>query len=143
MGPLDTAAQAASLDNDYGANHGAGSPTTFNLELWAGDPGNGGVQMDSVGGYAPAPMANNGTNFPATDTSTGTKTCAVQTFATPTAAWTAGGVAADADYWLLRDPATGHAWDYAAIEAGSEISVSAAGGAAPTVQPVIFYGGLQ
>lgn len=132
----DVAAQNASLANDYGATKGPNAAASFSLELWAGDPGNGGVQMDAAGGYAPVTVTNDGTNFPAPDG--GQIVAAVQTFATPTGEWTAGGNPDVATHWLLRDTATGAAWDYGAL--GDEISVEAAG-TAVTVQPVIFYNG--
>ena len=136
MALLDAAAQNASLDNDYGGSKGPHAPNAFTLELWAGDPANGGVQMDNAGGYAPVTVTNNGTNFPPADADA--KTCAAQTFPSSTGEWTAGGNPDVATHWLLRDTATGAAWDYA--ELVDEISVEAAG-TEVTVQPVIFYNG--
>jgi hypothetical protein len=133
---MDTAAQNASLDNDYGATKGPNAPASLSLELWAGDPTNGGVQMDAVGGYAPPTVTNDGTNFP--PAADGAKTCAAISFGTSTGEWLAGGNPDVATHFLLRDTATGTAWDTGQL--GDEISVEAAG-TEVTVQPVIFYNG--
>lgn len=129
MGPLDTAAQDASLDNDYGASAGANAPSSHELALFTDDPRLGGVELDATGGYARVVVTNDGTSWPAA--SGGMKTCAVQTFADATGAWSD-----TATWWVLLDGST--MWDGAPLD--DEIDINEAG-AGPVVQPKIYYNG--
>jgi len=142
---MDTAAQNASLDNDYGATKGPNAPASFRLRLWVGDPTNGGEELAASGGYAPAGgVTNDGANFP--PAADGSKTAAPQSFGTSTGEWglykVVNGVTElvpdVATHYSLEDEATGTAWDTGQL--GDEISVEAAG-TEVTVQPVIFYNG--
>lgn len=136
MALLDTAAQNASLDNDYGATKGPNSPASLQLALFRGDPSDGGVELDAAGGYARVTVTNDGTNFPAA--ADGQKTCAAQNFPTSTAQWTVAGVPDVADYFAFIDASTGTRWDSGQLS--DPVSVGAAG-IAVSVVPVIFYNG--
>lgn len=136
MGILSVAEQDVFLAAYFGANKAAGAPASFQLALFNDDPTVGGVEMDSVGGYARVTVTNDGTNFPAP--ASGELVGAVQTFPTPTGAWTAAGVADTATYWVLYNAATGDAVIGEALT--QEIDVEASGGTV-TVQPIIFFGG--
>lgn len=75
----DVAAQNASLNNDYGATKGPNAAPSHLVALFAGDPGNGGVEIadttevdDGAGGttfvangYARASITNDGTTWAA------------------------------------------------------------------------------
>lgn len=143
----DVAAQAASLANDYGATKGPNAPANFELEIWVGDPMTDDAyempnttDIDGVvtpNGYAPLTVANNGTNFPAPDATTGMLTTPPLTgFAASTAEWPDRGT-----HWLLRDPVTGAAWDCARFARGQRVNITEAG---VTPQPVlsIYYNDL-
>lgn len=138
MALLDVAAQNGILDNNFGGSKGPAAPNSFTLELWAGDPADGGVQLDNAGGYSPLTVTNNGTNFPPADA--GAKTMATQTFATSTGEWLAGGNPDVATHWLLRDPVTGAAWFSARL--ADEVSVETSG-TTVTVTPVIYVATQQ
>lgn len=45
MGIRDEAARNKSLDNDYGATHGANAPAAFQVALFTGDPMQDGVEI--------------------------------------------------------------------------------------------------
>jgi hypothetical protein len=132
MGPLDTAAQDASLDNDYGATKGANAPSSHELALFTDDPRLGGVELDATGGYVRVVVTNDGTNWPAA--SGGMKVGAFQTFPDSTAAWSD-----TAKWWVLFDHADGTTrWDAGPLD--DEIDVNAAG-AGPVTRPSIYYNG--
>lgn len=145
---MDLAAQIASLKNDFGASKGPNAAAAFAVELWIGSPDGGGQEMPTTtvltdddgvettvaNGYAPAPLTNNGTNFPVPDADSGIlETPLVAGFPTSTAAYPAA-----VTHWVLRDTATGAIWHAAAFPADQRITVGAAG-----VKPVpvlsIFY----
>ena len=142
MPMLSYAEQAALLDSYWGDGKGTGAPATFELALFNGDPTLGGVEMDSVGGYAAVSITNDGTNFPAA--ADGQKVCAEQTFPTPTGEWTAAGVADTGTHWVLRDSSTGTVWDYDVLteEVNVEIDDDTGQivGGPVKVQPIIYYG---
>ena len=67
---ISTAAQNASLDNDYGATCGPNSPAAHRVRLWMGDPDGDGVEVPNTteteagtvaNGYAPVVIDNDGT----------------------------------------------------------------------------------
>lgn len=116
---LDTAAQNASLDNDYGATKGANAPASHEVALFDGDPSNGGAELTSTGGYARVTVTNNGTNWPAA--ADGAKTSATVTFPTATAAWSD-----TATHFVLFDHADSVTrWDSGLLD--NEASVDVAG----------------
>jgi len=122
----DVDAQNASLDNDYGANHGPASPDAHELALFNGDPMFDGVEITGDG-YAPATVSND-SGWP--DADGGAKARAI-TFDAPTGAWDAF------DHWLLRDPDTGIGWDCGATTEDGNITAASSVGPIITVQ--IFH----
>ena len=134
MSLLSTTEQNRSLDLFYGASKGAIASAAHHLCLYAGDPRTVGVEMDSAGGYTPVTVTNNGTNWPAA--AAGAKTSAVQTFATSTGEWTAGGDQVPATHFALKDSVTGNIADCGPLDA--EVSVDAAG-TVVTRQVTVFY----
>jgi hypothetical protein len=130
---LSTAAQNASLDNDYGASAGVNAPGAHQVALFNGDPLLGGAELTSTGGYARVTVTNNGTNWPAA--SAGAKTSAAVTFAASTAAWSD-----TATHFVLYDDADGTtAWDSGVLD--TELSVDAAGTVVET-SLTVFYSSL-
>lgn len=140
---MDTAAQNASLDNDYGDDHGPNSPASFALALYVGDPRADGeeladaTEVDAEGGgtevvpngYAPAAVAH-ADFLPAAG---GVKsTAAPVQFADALAEWPD-----TVTHWQLRDATTGAAWDSGAL-ADPFLDVTEAG-PGPTVTVSIFY----
>lgn len=109
-----------SLARRYGPNKGYLSPDQIDFELWAGDPRGVGVQMDLVGGYAPAVVDNDGTTWP--DAPDGRAIITMPIPWTPTDAWTAGGDPASATHFLIRNHDTGDEMDTQPI--GSSIIVT-------------------
>jgi hypothetical protein len=144
MAIRDVLAQNASLDNDYGANHGPQAPTNLELTLWFGDPMITpddtdeladvvpGIEADAVDypGYVPAAAPNNGTTFPdaAAD---GAITSIPITFADPTDEWLT-----QIDHWAWRDADTDVVWDTGAIDPPLVITSSGDG---PVVIPTVFH----
>lgn len=134
MSILSTAAQNASLDNDYGATKGANSPAAHQLALFNGDPLLGGTELTATGGYARVVVTNNGTNWPGA--ADGATTSASIAFATSTAAWSD-----TATHWVLYDNADGTtAWDAGVLD--TEIDVDAAGAVVQTAVTIYYNGGL-
>lgn len=132
MSLLDTAAQNASLDNDYGASKGANAPTAHEVALFTDHPDLGGTELTSTGGYARVSWTNDGTNWPAA--SGGQKTSATVTFPVPTAAWSD-----TATYWVLFDAADSTTrWDCGRLS--EEISVDEAGGSVTAVLTIYYNG---
>jgi hypothetical protein len=121
----DVLAQNASLDNDYGAAHGAGSPSAHELALFQGDPMFDGVEVTGLG-YAPAPVPNDAT-WP--DADGGAKAIDV-TFDPPTGAWD------EVTHWALRDPVTGVIWDCGALTEPLDVTGAGSG---PIVTVTIFH----
>lgn len=117
----------ASLGRRYGANRTTtgpyAAPDQIDVELWAGDPRGAGVQMDLVGGYAPAVVDNDATTWP--DAPAGRQIVSAAIPWTATGMWTAGGDAVDATYWLIRNHDTGDEMDTMPI--GDNIIVLDAG----------------
>jgi hypothetical protein len=129
----DTAAMNRSLDNDYGATHGANSPASFQVALFIGDPMTDGVEVanttevdDGLGGtifvpngYARVTIANDASWAAAAD---GEKSTAVAVqFPTALAEYPG-----DPDHWALFDAANPtQMWDNAALV--EELTVTAAG----------------
>ena len=131
---LSTAAQNASLDNDYGATKGPNAPAAHQLALFNGDPLLGGTELTATGGYARVTVTNNGTTWPAA--SSGEKTSAAITFPTSTAAWSD-----TATHWVLYDDADGTtAWDCGVLN--EELAVVAASTVAQTTLTIFYNGGL-
>lgn len=146
---MDLTAQCASLANDFGATKGPNAAVSFWVELWVGSPDAGGHQMPSTttvvdddtdvestvpNGYARAVLANNGTNFPAADPTTGVlETPPVEGFPTSTAEYPDS-----ATHWVLRDTATDAIWQWAAFPADAQITISDAG-VRPRPSLSIFY----
>jgi hypothetical protein len=122
----DVEAQNASLDNDYGPNHGPASPDAHELALFAGDPMIDGTEITGLG-YTPAAVSNDA-DWP--DAAGGSKTRDIQ-MAAPTGEWD------EADHWLLRDPVTGAGWDCAALQ--EPLNVTAASGTGPLITVQIFH----
>lgn len=115
---LSTVEQNRSLNLYYGANRGAIASSSHKLCLYAGDPRTTGAELTSTGGYVAVTVTNNGTNWPAA--SGGSKTSAVFTFPTSTAAWSDV-----ADYFALKDFTTGDIADCGPLDV--EVSVDAVG----------------
>lgn len=109
------AACNASLALRYGASKGSLAPDNLEFALFAGDPRGTGVEMDSVGGYAPAALANDGTTWPDAPANRTIISAPVAYTATG-AAWTAGGDPAAVTHWLIRDADTGDWWDTMPID---------------------------
>lgn len=142
----DVAAQVASLSNDYGATKGPNAPVNLDVEIWVGDPLEAGsyempatTDIDGVvtaNGYASVTVPNDGTTWNAPDPVTGELLSNPITFPTSTAEWPDTGT-----HWLLRDTATGDAWDCAAFERTQRVNVNEAG---VTPKPIlsIFYNNL-
>lgn len=139
MSLLSVAAQNASLNMSYGASRGSLAPAAHQVALFTDHPDLGGVELDSVGGYARVVFTNNGTNWPGA--ADGQTVSANVVFAAPTAEWTAGGVPDTATYAVLFDNADGTTtWD--AVPLSEEIDVSGAGGALAVQLTVNYVGSL-
>jgi hypothetical protein len=121
----DVAAQNASLDNDYGLAHGAGSPDAHELALFNGDPMFDGVEITGPG-YTPAPVPNDAT-WP--DADGGAKAITVQ-YDASTDEWD------EATHWALRDPDTGVIWDCGALTEPLDVTGPGDG---PLVTATIFH----
>lgn len=119
----DTAAQNASLDNDYGATHGANSPAAHELVLFSGDPMIDGIEITGSG-YAPAAVANDA-GWPSAD---GGSKSRIVNFAAPTGPWD------EADHWALRDPVSGTVWDCAPLTEPLDITSASPFGPAVSIQ---------
>lgn len=137
---LSTAAQNASLDNDYGATRGSNAPSAHQVALFNGDPNGDGVEISDTteteagtvpNGYERVTIPNNGTTWaPAAD---GRKeTAAPVVFAVPTEAWE------DVTHFVLFDDADGTTgWDSGAL---LETLVVTGAGTAPSADLAVFYG---
>ena len=64
---LSTTYQNRWLDALLGSSRAASMPATVLVHLYTDDPSDGGVELDSTGGYAALSVANNDTNFPPAD----------------------------------------------------------------------------
>jgi hypothetical protein len=127
---LDTAAQDASLNNDYGAAKGPNAPASHELALFTADPRLGGTELAATGGYARVVIANNGTNWPGA--SGGSTTSAQIVLPTSTAAWSD-----TATWFVLFDAADSVTrWDAGAL--AQEIDIDVAGADAST-QLTVYY----
>lgn len=134
MGLLSIAEQNRSLALYYGANKGSIASPSHQVALYAGDPENGGVELDSFGGYVRPVATNNGTTW-ATPAG-GSVTSAVLSLAVSTDEWTVAGAPAVADYFLLFATDTGDAGDSGQL--ADPISVGGAG-ETPRIQLTVFY----
>lgn len=130
MSLLSTAAQNASLDNDYGATKGAASPANLEVALFNGDPLLGGTELTATGGYVAVTVGNDGTTWPSAATSGG-KTTSTIAFATSTDAWSDV-----ATFFVLRDASTGDQWDSGPLT--DEISVETSGTEVTTTITVYY-----
>lgn len=131
---ISTAAQNASLANDYGANKGPNAASSLEVALFTDDPSLGGTELTSDGGYARVTVANDGTTWPDAP-SAGSITSATVTFAAPTGAWSD-----TAKWFVLYDAADSTtAWD--AQELTQEVDVLDAGPAVP-IQMTVYYENL-
>jgi len=131
---VDIAARNASLAMSYGADRGSLAPTSLGIALFVGDPDNGGVELDSDGGYARAVVDNDATTWPDAPDGGGI-TSAVISFATSTGAWSD-----TADSFLIYDADTGDKWDSGRL--GDQITVDTAD-TDVTVQITVFYSDLD
>lgn len=145
---MDTAAQNASLDNDYGTTHGPNSPASFLLALFTGDPEGDGLEVEDAtevdvldgdgnvtgttleaNGYARAAVAHS--DFAASVDGVKATTDPVQ-FADALAEWPD-----TVTHWQLYAVDGTTAWDSGVIEGGG-LDVTEAG-AGPAVSVSIFY----
>lgn len=139
------AACNASLAMRYGPDKGSLAPTHLELALFSGDPRADGVEMDLVGGYAPAAFDNDGTAWP--DAPTGRSITGAPVAFTPTGTpvadnlpptdpWTASGSPASVTHFGLRDADTSDLWDVEPLT--EEVTVLDSRDAF-TVQPKVNY----
>lgn len=89
------------LDADYGDAHSSVWPSTVWMHLFVSDPTQGGIELLSVGGYAPVGVANTSANWPPAANGTKTNGAAI-TFPVSTGAWSG-----PADFWWLTDVQAG------------------------------------
>jgi hypothetical protein len=115
--PLDTAAQNAGLQAWFGDGRAMSMPASWEVALFTGHPLDSGVELDAVGGYAPAVVANTTANFP---TPTGGMIRALAPFPAPTDAWSDV-----ATHFVLREPGGGPTWYVGLL--GEALDVTAAG----------------
>lgn len=141
MSPIrDLAAQCGSLANDYGTAHGAGSPATFEVAIFHGDPMGAGTELAATtdgmaNGYARVTVANTDAVFPAPDPVTGQLTTTPIVFDTATLDWPLVGT-----HWALI--AAGDVmWDCAAFRRTERVVVNVAG-VTPAPVLVVFYNNL-
>lgn len=127
---LDPAAQSASLDNDYGATKGPNAPASLQVALFTDDPLLGGTELAAVGGYARAVVPNDGTTWPAA-ASAGSKSSAVISFGTSSAAWSD-----TASWFVLFDAATGTRWDDGPLDVEVDVTES---GTPVVMQATVYY----
>lgn len=137
MGLKSIAARNASLANDYGASTGPNAAAAHEVAFYAGDPENGGVELDSAGGYVRPLLVNDGTSWAAP--AGGAVSSVIVDLPTSTDEWTVGGFPAVADYFLLIDSTTGDEWDTGLL--AEPISVAAAG-ETPHAQLTVYYENL-
>lgn len=112
----DTAAQNAALDALWGADHGPTMPAMFEVGLLDGDPGEGGTELATVGGYARVDCTNDGTMWPPAEG--GVKTSTVVAFPSTTDAWPD-----DAEFWGIY--VNGALFDYGRLS--DPVAVDGAG----------------
>lgn len=101
--PLDVAAQNATLDALLGDSAGASMPSQYEFALYAGDPANGGVEVDSLNGYVRPVIDSDSAQWP--DAVDGIKTGTTIPFADPSGAWTADGAVQWITHFVLFDHA--------------------------------------
>lgn len=111
---MSDAACNASLAMRYGPDKGSLAPTNLEIALFAGDPRADGVEMDMVGGYAPAAVDNDATTWP--DAPSGRTIISAPIPFTATGAWTADGDPAAVTHWMIRDADTDDEWDSMPID---------------------------
>lgn len=101
---LSTAYQNKWLDALLGSGHAANMPASVTAHLYTDDPGQGGVELASDGGYAPLTLSNNDTNFP--PASAGEKTSAdlAFTFTGPASDVATWGVISDGTDLIIGGP---------------------------------------
>lgn len=131
---LSTAAQNASLDNDYGSSAGSNAPSSLEFALYNGDPLLGGTELGSDGGYAAVTADNDGTTWPDA-ASGGAKTSKSLALATSTAAFSD-----TATHFVIRDASSGDLWDSGLLT--EEVSVDAAGVDVSFICTVYYEEGL-
>lgn len=125
----DIAAMNRSLDNDYGTSDGPGSPTSWFLCLFVGDPSEDGVEQDGPG-YTRATILPG--DWAAADDGFKTLTDPAEV-GTPTDEWEF-----DSDYWAILDGADDTImWDFAPL--AEALQVTSGGGSPVEVLPVIYY----
>lgn len=142
----DPAAQAASLDNDYGATKGPQAPGSLRLRIFIGDPLADGYEMPDTtlddtdtavpNGYAPVVVPNDGSTWQAANPIDGSKTSYPITLPDSTYAWPDTGT-----HWQLEDADTGVVWDCCEFAETDQLVVDDAGF---TPRPVltVFYNNL-
>ena len=133
MSLVSVAARNASLAMSYGAGKGSSAPSQLEVALFHGDPANGGVELDSDGGYARVVVDNDGTTWPDAPAD-GAVTSSAISFATATGAWSD-----TADCFQIYDASTGDAWDSGRLS--DEVSVDTAG-TVITVELTVYYNDL-
>lgn len=124
---VDTIAENAALDACYGDGHSDAWPSSVTIRLFDGDPRDGGVELDEVGGYEGVIVDNDDTTFPPAEA--GSKTTPLIDFGTSTDAWSAPATWAviEADGTLLE-----------AVEFDAPVDVAEAG-VSVQVQLVLFH----
>lgn len=133
---LDPAARLRSLQHDLGPTRDPDAPSSFTVELWVGDPTFAeSYEMPATTTLDDASVVANGYAAPTilSDDFAPVDYTMTQRVQWPdaTAEWPD-----EATHWLLRDTATGQAWDYAVLD--QELFVSAAG-PGPAIDVTVFY----
>lgn len=111
--------------------------TEFEVALFAGDPRGYGVELDSVGGYAPQLVPNDNTTWPDAPAD-GEMVSAPVTFPDSTGQWTASGTLAVATHWGTRNPDTGDLADVMPLP-GDGLLVDRAGVTGIAIQLIVNY----
>lgn len=124
---IDVIAENVALDACYGDNHSTTWPDSVTIRLFDGDPRDGGVELDAVGGYEGLTVTNDDTTFPPADA--GAKTTPLLDFGTSTDAWSASATWAviEADSILIE-----------AFQFDTPVTVAEAG-VSVQVQLVLFH----
>lgn len=139
---LDIEARNASLDNDYGATHGPNAPASHELALYAGDPAEGGLELEATtevedadgiitvmpNGYARVTLPNDATIWP--PAADGLKESVLISFPVSTEAYSA-----TATHWALIG-ADGAYWDAAELMTPADVTGP---GQTPVLTLSVFY----
>lgn len=131
----DDAAANASLAGDYGATHGPNAPASHQVALFAGDPNDDGVEIDTAGGYTRQALTNDATGWP--NAAANRQITSAEVTWTSTGEWTAGGVPATATHFALLG-ADGLWWDTGLLDESVDVPGA---GITLTVACTVSYGG--